>query len=175
MNIGADTHGKHCVNIKMTTKISIENATADDSHEIAVMVGELLNEIMNAIGVQAFHFDLEETTNRLKDFINREKYFVFVAREDGGNAVGFVALYESHALYAEGSFGTMPELYVRPEFRSNHVGLRLVSQAKSFGGSRGWKRLEVTTPPLPQFEKTLAFYEREGFAITGGRKLKVVL
>jgi hypothetical protein len=33
----------------------------------------------------------------------------------------------------------------------------------------------VTTPPLPPFEKTLAFYEREGFAIAGGRKLKVAL
>jgi len=159
----------------MSVKITIERATVGDSDEVAVMVGELLSEIMNTIGIQAFNFDLEETTNRLKDFLNREKYFVFVARVDGGNLVGFVALYESYALYAEGSFGTMPELYVRPEFRSNHVGLRLVSQAKSFGTSRGWKRLEVTTPPIPQFDKTLAFYEREGFAITGGRKLKVAL
>jgi len=159
----------------MSVKITIERATVGDSDEVAVMVGELLSEIMNTIGVQAFNFDLEETTNRLKDFLNREKYFVFVARADGGNLVGFVALYESYALYAEGSFGTMPELYVRPEFRSNHVGLRLVSQAKSFGTSRGWKRLEVTTPPIPQFDKTLAFYEREGFAITGGRKLKIAL
>ncbi len=31
----------------------------------------------------------------------------------------------------------------------------------------------MTTPPLPPFEKTLAFYEREGFAIAGGRKLKM--
>ena len=159
----------------MTAKITVGKATADNSHEISVMVGELLSEIMNAIGIQAFNFDLEETANRLKDFLNREKYFVFIARDDGGNAVGFVALYESYALYAEGSFGTMPELYVRPEFRSNHVGLCLVSQAKSFGALRGWKRLEVTTPPLPQFDKTLAFYEREGFTITGGRKLKVAL
>jgi len=159
----------------MTAKITIEKVTADDSHEIAVMVGELLSEIINATGVQAFNFNLEETTNRLKDFINSDKYFVFVARENGGNPVGFVALYESYALYAEGHFGTMPELYVRPAFRSNHVGLNLVSKAKSFGISRGWKRLEVTTPPIPQFDKTLAFYEREGFAITGGRKLKVTL
>ncbi len=159
----------------MTAKITIEKATADNSHEVAVMVGELLSEIMSVIGVQAFNFDLEETANRLKDFLKSEKYFVFIARDDGGNAIGFVALYESYALYAEGCFGTMPELYVRPEFRSNHVGLHLVSQAKSFGASLGWKRLEVTTPPLPQFDKTLAFYEREGFAITGGRKLKVAL
>ncbi len=159
----------------MTATITIEKATADDSREIAVMVGELLSEITNAIGVQAFNFDLEETTDRLKDFLDREKYFVFVARKESGRPVGFVALYESHALYAEGTFGTIPELYVRPEYRSNHVGFRLVSEARSFGTSRGWKRLEVTTPPLPQFDKTLAFYEREGFAVTGGRKLKLAL
>lgn len=87
----------------------------------------------------------------------------------------FIALYESYALYAEGAFGTIPELYVRPEYRTNELGLRLVSQAKAFGTSRGWTRLEVTTPPLPKFDRTLAFYEREGFAITGGRKLKISL
>lgn len=159
----------------MTSNITIERATPDDTHDVAEMVGELLSEIMNAIGVQAFNFDLEETTARLRDFLDREIYFVFVARDERRKAVGFVAMYESHALYAEGAFGTIPELYVRPEFRSRNVGLALVAQAKSFGMARGWKRLEVTTPPLPQFDKTLAFYEREGFAISGGRKLKLAL
>ncbi|MFH1495403.1 MAG: GNAT family N-acetyltransferase, partial [Pseudomonadota bacterium] len=146
-----------------------------DAHEIALMVGELLTEIMTTIGIPAFNFSLDETTARLKDFIEREKYFVFVAQSSNAGPVGFIALSESHALYAEGTFGTIPEFFVRPAFRSQNVGLRLVEQAKVFGRSRGWKRLEVTTPPLPQFDKTLAFYEREGFAITGGRKLKVVL
>jgi GNAT superfamily N-acetyltransferase len=100
---------------------------------------------------------------------------VFVVRDGSNKAVGFIAFYESYALSAEGAFGTIPELYVRPEFRSKGLGLRLVSQAKAFGPSRGWGRLEVTTPPLPQFDRTLAFYEREGFSITGGRKLKVAL
>ncbi|MHB8481486.1 MAG: GNAT family N-acetyltransferase [Nitrospiria bacterium] len=139
------------------------------------MVGELLNEIMNTIGKQAFNFGLDETTAMLKDFIDREKYFVFVAKSENAGFAGFIALYESHALYAEGAFGTIPELFVRPGFRSQNVGLLLIEQAKTFGNSRAWKRLEVTTPPLPQFDKTLAFYEREGFSITGGRKLKAVL
>jgi GNAT superfamily N-acetyltransferase len=159
----------------MNTDVSIQRANADDAQELAVMVRELLATIIDGIGVQVFNFDLEETTARLKDFLSREKYFVFVARNYSKDAIGFVALYESHALYAEGSFGTIPELYVRPEYRSKNVGLGLILQAKSFGVSRGWKRLEVTTPPLPQFDKTLAFYEREGFSITGGRKLKVAL
>jgi len=159
----------------MSADFTIQRASVGDAPEVAVMVGELLAEIMNAIGEQAFNFDLAETTSRLKDFLDREKYFVFVARNGSGNPAGFIALYESYALYAEGAFGTIPELYVRPGYRVNGLGLQLVSRAKSFGASRGWTRLEVTTPPLPQFDRTLAFYEREGFAISGGRKLKVSL
>lgn len=159
----------------MNTAVVIERADASEASEIAVMVGELLTEIMQVIGVQAFNFDLAETTARLEDFLAREKYFVFVARDTGGTPVGFIALYESHALYAEGTFGTIPELYVRPEHRARGVGLQLTSRAKSFGTSRDWTRLEVTTPPLPQFDRTLAFYEREGFSIAGGRKMKIAL
>lgn len=160
---------------ELATEFIVQRALVDDAQEVALMVGELLAEIMDAIGVAAFHFDLAETISRLQDFIDREKYFVFVARDAERNPVGFIALYESYALYAEGAFGTIPELYVRPAFRVNGLGLRLVSEAKSFGVAHGWTRLEVTTPPLPQFDRSLAFYEREGFAISGGRKLKVAL
>jgi len=152
----------------------IRAATIDDVPQIAGMVGELLAEIMARIGEQAFNFDQAATTARLGTFISQEKYFVFAAC-DGETPVGFIALYESYALYAEGAFGTIPELYVRPGYRSKELGFQLISQAKAFGRSRGWTRLEVTTPPLPEFDKTLAFYEREGFAISGGRKLKIAL
>jgi ribosomal protein S18 acetylase RimI-like enzyme len=139
------------------------------------MAGELLDEINISIGSRAFRFDLVETSARLRDFLTQEKYFVLVARGDATNPVGFVALYEAHALYAGGVFGTISELYVRPAFRSRGVGRRVLQHARSFAAARGWKRLEVTTPPLPEFERTLAFYRREGFAITGGHKLKVAL
>ena len=159
----------------MTANIVISRACSSDADEIAVMAGELLNEIMYATGVQAFNFRLDETIARLRDFITREQYFVFVARDDNANTSGFLALYESHALYAEGSFGTIPELYVRPVYRSQDVGHQLLAESRAFGRLRGWKRLEVTTPPLTEFDKTLAFYQREGFTITGGRKLKLSL
>ena len=152
----------------------IQKAATQDASQVAEMVGELLVEIMNTIGIQAFNFDHRETADRLTDLLNQEKYFVFVAR-DGALPVGFIALYESYALYAEGAFGTIPELYIRPLYRSKQIGLQLLSQARAFGRSRNWTRLEVTTPPLPQFDKTLAFYEREGFSISGGRKLKLSL
>jgi GNAT superfamily N-acetyltransferase len=152
----------------------VRRATIQDVPQVAELAGELLSEIMDAIGIQAFNFDLSATTRRLTEFLNQEKYFVFVGCE-GNSVIGFIALYESYALYAEGAFGTIPELYVRAPYRSKQLGLQLVSQAKAFGKSRDWKGLEVTTPPLPQFNKTLAFYEREGFSISGGRKLKVSL
>lgn len=82
-----------------------------------LLVGGLLQEIMDRIGIDVFYFDLEETKERLAEFIEA---------------------------------------------------------VKNFGDVRGWKRLEVTTQPLPQFDETLSFYEREGFEISGGRKLKKV-
>jgi ribosomal protein S18 acetylase RimI-like enzyme len=154
----------------------IQRATSADAPAIAALVGELLTEIMSVIGVPAFNFSLTETTSRLREFLDSQKYFVFVARDGAADKeIGFVALYESYALYAEGAFGTIPELYVRPEYRSTGVGRMLIDSAKDFGVAKNWQRLEVTTPPLPQFENTLRFYEREQFAITGGRKLKVTL
>jgi GNAT superfamily N-acetyltransferase len=160
---------------EMNAYFTVQKSSLDDVNEVAVMVGELLNEIMCTIGVQAFNFNLEETTARLREFIEQDKYFVFVAQSTNTGPIGFVTLSESHALYAAGTFGIIQEFYVRPEFRSQNVGLRLMEQVTAFGKSRGWTRLEVTTPPLPQFQKTLAFYEREDFAITGGRKLRRAL
>lgn len=156
--------------------ITIERATYDQADEIAVLVGDLLQEIMDRIGIDVFHFDLQETIERLADFITTEKNFVFIAsHKTAGEIIGFVTAYEGYALYAEGAFGTMAELYVKPSYRSKGIGKMLIQAVKDFGDGRGWKRLEVTTPPLPQFDATLSFYEREGFEISGGRKLKTVL
>ncbi|MFA5170101.1 MAG: N-acetyltransferase [Sulfuriferula sp.] len=158
-----------------SSTITLHRASQEDAQQIAVMVGELLHEIMNTIGVAAFNFDEALTKTQLIYLIKNDKYFSFVAKDETDNYIGFITLCESYALYAEGVFGTIPELYVRPAFRSQKIGFRLLHQAKEFGKDRGWKRLEVTTPPLPQFNKTISFYEREGFAIAGGRKLKILL
>ena len=154
----------------------IFRATKDQAETVAILVGELLQEIMDLIEIDVFHFDLEETKSRLVEFIEHEKNFVFVAIDQNTNEmIGFVTVYEGYALYAEGAFGTMAELYVKPSNRSKGIGKMLIQSVKEFGDQRGWKRLEVTTPPLPQFDATLSFYEREGFEISGGRKLKVVI
>ena len=138
------------------------------------MVGELLSEIMEAIQEKTFNYDEGETENRAKALVEQGKYWVFLAEEqESASIIGFVSVYESYALYTEGPYGTIPELYVRPKWRSQNIGQRLLTQVMEFGKEKGWKRLEVTTPPLPQFERTLSFYEENGFEISGGRKLKI--
>lgn len=151
--------------------IIYKRTTKEDSNQIAVLVGELLNEIMTRIDIKVFNFDLDATTKRLEDFIEKEKNYIFIAK-DKNELIGFITVYEGFALYTEGAFGTIAELYVRPAYRSNGVGKELINRLREFANIKNWTRLEVTTPPLPQFDETLAFYEREGFEISGGRKLK---
>jgi GNAT superfamily N-acetyltransferase len=140
------------------------------------MVGELLGEISAAVGSRQFDFQEQETAARARAWLAEQTYTVFLAYDQADDSVcGFIAIGESRALYAGGVFGTIPELFVRPAHRCSGVGEQLVACARQWGRSRGWTRLEVTTPPLPQFDRTLRFYERQGFSISGGHKLKLDL
>lgn len=158
----------------MNHRIEIFKAQPHESTPIAILVGELLYEIMNRAHINAFHFDQEETAQRLQEFIEMEKNFVFIAK-DNNKIIGFITAYEGFSLYAEGAIGTIAELYVSPMYRSKKIGQMLINTIEDFAKSRNWNRLEVTTPPLPEFDNTMVFYEREGFEISGGRKLKKTL
>jgi GNAT superfamily N-acetyltransferase len=156
--------------------LRIDHAQAGDAPIIAQMVGELLCEITAMVRTGVFGFHQEEKEARARSWMTGGKCSVLLAC-DGVQTelLGFLALYESYALYTEGAYGTIPEFYVRPPYRSQGVRTALLMEAKRIGQSKGWRRLEVTTPPLPQFDGPLAFYRREGFSISGGRKLKLEL
>ena len=142
----------------MATITSIQPENYD---ELSIMVGEL------------FQFNQEETLEWLKTLLKAEKYWVFIAMDNNNDVVGFISLYESYALYTEGAYGTIPELYVRPAYRSQNIGKDLLDRAIDFSQKKNWKQLEITTPPLPEFARTLQFYRENNFQITGGRKLKL--
>ena len=75
---------------------------------------------------------------------------------------------ETISLYAGGYIGVINELYVAPGYRSEGVGKMLLDAAKELAENRDWVRLEVTTPG-DEYQKTLRFYEREGFMAIGPR------
>lgn len=158
----------------MASNIEIYPIRPSEYYILSVLVGELLYEIMEKIGDKAFNFNLEKTEVRVNDLISNDKYWIFIAKEKTTNTViGFVSLYESYALYAEGAYGTIPELYVKKNWRSQSVGRQLLKKVRNFAHEKRWHRVEVTTPPLPIFDRTLSFYKKNDFQITGGRKLKI--
>ena len=156
----------------MTVHVAL--AEIQDADTIATMVGELLHDIMAAVNEKVFGFHHNDTVGRARAWMEEGLYTVLLAKVDS-RPVGFLALYQSYALYTEGIYGTIPEFYIRSPYRSQGIGSALLAEARQIGQARGWKRLEVTTPPLPQFDRTLSFYQRKGFTISGGRKLKLNL
>jgi GNAT superfamily N-acetyltransferase len=157
-----------------TVAIHIARADIHDADTVATMVGELLYDIMAEVNDKVFGFDHVNTVGRARAWMKEGLYTVLLAKLNS-KPVGFLSLYESYALYTEGAYGTIPEFYVRSPYCSQGIGSALLAEAKQIGQTRGWKRLEVTTPPLPQFDRTLSFYQRNGFSISGGRKLELTL
>ena len=96
-----------------------------------------------------------------------DRFAAFLARTPEGEAVGVLTVVETLAIYAGGRYGVIDEMYVAPGHRSEGVGARLVAAAKEHGRRRGWVRIDVTAPPEKRWERTVRFYERQGFVFTG--------
>jgi GNAT superfamily N-acetyltransferase len=97
-----------------------------------------------------------------------------VAVDDHGAVVGVATLVESFALYANGRYGILLEMYVSPAHRSSGLGAQLLQHAAAYGRTRKWSRIEVTAPEGRQWGRTVEFYERNGFR-HAGPKLKISL
>jgi GNAT superfamily N-acetyltransferase len=154
--------------------VEIHIASPTDAALVAGLATALTSEIIERTGVQHFNVNLDEATQICARLIAAKSYVALVAAE-ASNPLGFAGLCESHALYTEGTFGIIQEFYVVPEVRYSGIGGVLLKRAIDYARSRGWRRLELCTPPLPEFDRSLAFYERNGFQVTGGRKMKYVL
>ena len=146
----------------------IENEQAEEIANLAVC---LTNEIIERTGTKHFDIDVPLAIELCKKYVSNGLYNV-IAAFDAGNIVGFGAMCESHSLYAEGPFGIIQEFYVMPEYRSKDVGKGLIQEIIKFAKTNEWKRLELCTPPIPEFDRTVEFYQSNGFEITGGYKMK---
>ncbi len=85
--------------------------------------------------------------------------------------VGLISLVEATAIYAGGKFGIVNELWVKSAFRSKGIGRQLLSCAEQVKRNKGWSRLELSTPDEARWQRTITFYLKEGFIITG-KKMK---
>lgn len=154
-------------------ELTIVSATPGDAPVVARLVMELTDEICRRTEIRHFNVDLAASTALCRRLLQQGHYRALLALEQpGGEAVGCATLCESHALYAGGSFGIVQEFYVSTSCRSQQVGARLMAAVVGLARQLGWLRLELCTPPQPAFDRTIDFYARNGFEITGGRKMK---
>ncbi|MEM7343830.1 MAG: GNAT family N-acetyltransferase [Chloroflexota bacterium] len=155
----------------MTNKIQVSRVDQSKAEDIAKLAVCLTNEIIERTGVKHFDVDVPLAVALCNTYIENGQYSVIAAYVED-KIIGFGALCESHSLYAEGSFGIIQEFYVMPEYRSQNVGQMLIDEIVTFARGKAWKRLELCTPPVPEFDRTVTFYRSNGFEITGGYKMK---
>ena len=147
---------------------------SSDAVEVARLAVCLTNEIIERTGIKHFDVDTTKAESLCRNFLDSGKYTVVAAWAEG-DIVGFGSLCESCSLYAEGVFGIVQEFYVLPEWRSKSVGGKLLAKIVELAKSRQWQRLELCTPPVPEFDRTVSFYKENGFEITGGYKMKYLI
>ena len=154
--------------------MDIKIATVKERKEITELYESLIREICEKTNTLPNLPPTAQSLQLCEELLTNETYKVFIAVTDN-QIVGFLSLCSSYALYAGGAYGIIQEFFVSPAFRSNKVGAKLLNKAHEYGKNIGWKRLEVTTPPLPQFDKSFIFYQTNGFKDSEGKRLKLII
>jgi GNAT superfamily N-acetyltransferase len=103
-----------------------------------------------------------------------DRFQVLGAKNPDDKIVGVLTLVETFAIYANGNYGIINEMYTDPSYRSAGIGAMLVQAAIQYGRKRGWSRIDVTAPESERWARTKHFYEKQGFVFTGP-KLKFLL
>jgi GNAT superfamily N-acetyltransferase len=91
----------------------------------------------------------------------------FLAVDDDGSALGFIALTAFPVMHASGPVALITALVVAPEGRGHGSGRALVERAKSWAAERRCVRLIVTSGE--QRADAQAFYPACGLPFTGRR------
>ena len=154
--------------------VIFKKALPDDAAIAGQLVFELTQEICERTHTQHFDIDLPGTIERCRDLLAKGHYSVILGYADD-KPVAVATISETYALYAAGKIGVIQEFYVQPSYRSAGLGAQLIEAVRAHGKQQEWSCMELCTPPLPEFERTLAFYQRQGLAPVGGRKMRVAL
>ncbi len=148
----------------------VRKAELKDAKMIAELLSTFGDEIFDITGA-VINTD-KELIVKLFDENLGEKFEAFVYEKDS-EVIGFITFCESFSMYAKGEYYTVTELYVDRNYRSQNIGKKLLDTVIELAKKEKKLRLELTTPPLPEFQKSLDFYLQNGFEISGGKKVKL--
>ena len=144
--------------------ISVIQADPAQIPAVLRLVGRLLVELADDPAEFA-GWDASQVEPILRE--SGDRFAAFLAVGHDGEPVGVATLTEAVAAYAQGRYGIISELYVAPDYRSRGVGKLLLDAVAAFGRRRGWRRVDVTAPPEARWERTVEFYQQNGFVFTG--------
>ena len=154
--------------------IEFRHAILADAAHVATLAFTLTEEICERTHAKHFGIDLAGTIQRCRDLMSQGHYNAILGWSEA-RPIAVATLTETYALYAGGKIGIIQEFYVAPELRSSKVGVALLGAVRDFGNARGWSCIELCTPPLPEFERTVQFYKANGLNPVGGRKMRQTL
>ena len=146
--------------------IRVHQVSTEKADAVGELVFGLLRELVPGKYDDRVASEFGQIAHRL---LSAGRIWVFLALDPNDRPVGVLTLHECYAIYANGLFGEISELYVEPEWRSHRVGALLIDAAQGFGRERGWSQIEVGAPHLPDRQRTVDFYERYGFEVVGPR------
>jgi len=149
----------------MESEIVVEQAGAEAFERVGRLTYALLVELFPEGG-----YECDTCVDSAKALLaGDEGVWAFLATTRDGRDVGVVTLNECAAIYASGRFGEISELYVTPDARSKQVGALLIEAATRFGRKRKWPFIEVGSPSVPTWQRTVDFYLKRGFEEIGPR------
>jgi len=151
--------------------VEFKKATALDAEIIGLMVVDLTKEISSKTHTKTFNIDEKDTIATCRELLTEGHYSAIIALCNTV-PVAISTFTESYALYAGGKIGVVQEFFVNPVYRSTGIGSQLIDKIREYGINNNWKAIELTTPPLPEFERTLKFYQNNGLIPVGGRKMR---
>ncbi|MGT0250413.1 GNAT family N-acetyltransferase [Burkholderia pyrrocinia] len=143
--------------------LEVRTVSVGDVSTVAALVDHLLAELR---GIEDGTIVNDALVADVLGYEDRSFGFLAV---DQDKPVGVLMMTEGVAIFAEGAYGMITELYVAPEYRSCGVAADLVKRAAAFGKSRGWRRLDVGAPHQPTWSRSLHFYVSVGFKEVGPR------
>ncbi len=146
-------------------------ATKASAAIIGKLVIELTQEICERTNVKHFNIDLESTVMQCEQLLADGHYTAIIGFAND-IPIAVATLSETYALYAGGKIGIVQEFYVSPKARSSGIGALLIEQVQIYGEENNWSCIELCTPPLPEFERTVSFYQDNGLIPVGGRKMR---
>ena len=148
--------------------ITVEQLDFEQADRVLDLVTRLLEELSDD-PTTSVDLDVEKIKHGWE--ANQDRFTAFVALDEDNQGkettLGIITLQESFAIYADGSYGIINELYVLPEHRDKQIGKILIETVKEYGRQCGWRRIDVTAPLGEKWDRTVTFYLREDFVHSG--------